>query len=461
MLCIGLMSGTSMDGVDAALLELNDDGSLFCERGDTSIHYTLETQILLKAAEYSIRKAKGDLNAARTHFCIDLTAYLQNHLACDPIKMIETLVKSLQQPVSTLNPIAGPITLDAIIQHSTQLHINSIEQLFSKTGYSPNQITVIGYHGQSVYHNPKARITRTIGDPQAMANHFKIPVVFDFRANDVAAGGQGAPFAPLYHHALAKRDTIIPVGVINCGGIANVTLIPTEDENHMMAFDTGPGNGLIDAFVRQKTFGTECMDRDGIYGKQGTINGDVLQKLFAHSLVKAGENYLLKQPPKSLDIADMMLIPELHPLNINDGCATLEHFTAHTIVDGLKRVANRITLPRRYLLCGGGWKNPVIRSAFESQLRAYFCDIDRNIDLDQTNRFDDITSHKVTSDDHTTNNIIIESVDAVGWNSTAMEAQIFAFLAARSLDGKPLSIPQTTAVPFPMTGGVCYRSLSC
>lgn len=395
MLAIGLMSGTSMDGVDAALLELDDNGAILSDLGHASLDYTSETKLLLKAMEFSVRSVKGDLALACLHFGRNTDIQL---------------------------------TLDDVIRHSTDLHIECVKQLLNKTGYHAHDISIIGYHGQTVYHSPADKITLSLGDPQYMADQLGINAIHDFRREDVAAGGQGAPFAPLYHYALTSRDNTIPIGIINCGGIANVTIIPNNNESDMIAFDTGPGNGLIDLLVRQRTNGLESMDRDGAYGRQGVVNENALAALYNMSLVKGGQSYLTKLPPKSLDIGDMQLVPEIDALHLNDACATLEMFTAKTIVDGIRLVSEKMTLPMRWVLCGGGWKNPVIRSAFEDELR-----------------------------NHLGDDVIVQTADDAGWNSQAMEAQIFAYLAVRSLEGKPLSLPNTTGVPEPLTGGALYK----
>ncbi len=408
MLAIGLMSGTSMDGVDAALLELSDEGAILADLGHATLDYTRETKLLLKAMESSVRNAKGDLTLARADFA-------------------KNVVSRWPRPQQGL--AMADVNLDDAIRQSTDLHIECVKRLLQKTGRQAHDITIIGYHGQTVYHNPTDKITLSLGHPQHMADQLGINVINDFRREDVAAGGQGAPFAPLYHHALACRDNTIPIGIINCGGIANVTIIPSENESDMIAFDTGPGNGLIDLCVRQRTNGLESMDRDGAYGRQGIVNEDALAALYNASLVKEGQNYLWQLPPKSLDIGDMQLVPETAALNINDACATLETFTATTIVDGIRLVSDRMVLPKRWVLCGGGWKNPVIRSVFEDELR-----------------------------NHLGDDVIVQTADDAGWNSQAMEAQIFAYLAVRSLQGKSLSLPNTTGVPQPLTGGTFYEA---
>ena len=421
MLAIGLMSGTSMDGIDAALLELNDDGVLLADLGHVALDYGREPKLLLKALEYSVRKTKGDLTLARAYFERDFNDYLSNHLNLKAADVINDLTRYIHDEEASL-------TLDDVVRHSTDLHIECVKELLQKTGRQAHDITIIGYHGQTVYHNAADKITLSLGDAQHMADQLSINVIHNFRREDVLAGGQGAPFAPLYHHALACRDNTIPVGIINCGGIANVTIIPSADESDMIAFDTGPGNGLIDLLVRQRTNGVESMDRDGSYGQKGVVNEDVLAALYNTSLIKDGQNYLLQLPPKALDIGDMQLVPEIAALNINDACATLEEFTAMTIVDGLTLVANKIQLPKRWVLCGGGWKNSVICNVFEDELCTLLGD-----------------------------EIIVQTADDAGWSSQAMEAQIFAYLAVRSLQGKPLSLPNTTGVSKPLTGGTFYQ----
>jgi anhydro-N-acetylmuramic acid kinase len=426
MLSIGLMSGTSMDGIDAALLGVDGDYDTIKDLGHVSLSYDAETKMLLKGAEYSIRQAKGNMVVAHHHFSTDLFTYITHEIQLpDPTKVINALMHYLYGTEQV-------IALHDVIQLSTHLHIECVKRLLVQTGCSVSQIAIIGYHGQTVYHQPSACLSISLGNPQHMANELGVTVVHDFRRQDVEAGGQGAPFAPLYHHAIAQRDRIVPVGVINCGGISNVTLIQSKDEFDLISYDSGPGNALIDLFVRKKTMGAECMDMDGAYGRKGKPHKTTLDALRAKALLKNGINYLNVPPPKALDIGDIMLIPEVMDLSINDGCATLEVFTAQTIVQSLALIQHHHTcttlLPQRWILCGGGWKNPVIKYNFEEELKIYL-------------------SGKLS----------VETADEAGWNSIAMEAQIFAYLAVRSLSRQPLSLPNTTGVSKPMPGGMHYQ----
>lgn len=381
MLSIGLMSGTSMDGIDAALLKTDGKTSI-TELGQTSCRYQPEFQSLLKTAERAVKDAQGNLEQAVQIFP----------------------------------------ELNSVIQQSTALHIQLVKQLLQQTDYKINQIDVIGYHGQTLYHSPANKITVQVGNAQTLAEQIGITVVNDFRRCDIDAGGQGAPLAPLYHQALALRDQKYPLAVVNCGGIANITLIYGTTENDVIGFDTGPGNALIDRIVQQKTFGKEKMDKEGQYGLQGKVHENLFP-LFYETITS--NNYFQRKPPKALDINDLILPNELEKLSFVDTCATLEAFTADSIVNSLRLL--NLALPKQWVLAGGGWHNPVILRELKQRLQ-----------------------QAVGAD------VQIHLADAIGWNSQALEAQIFAYLAVRSLQNLPLSLPSTTAVPEPLSGGRAY-----
>jgi len=419
MLSVGLMSGTSMDGVDAALLETDGSENHITELGQASLSYTPEFKLLLKATEYVIRRNAGNLSAAEACYAHAIQTYLKEELRLPEAHQAQQLAALRQAlPGETLS-------LNAVIQHSTRLHGELVKQLLQKTGQAKERIAVVGYHGQTFYHHPAAKISVVLGNGQALANDLGLTVVNDFRAQDVAAGGQGAPFAPLFHYALARRDQRIPAAIVNCGGIANLTLVQSSEENDLIAFDTGPGNGLIDRLVRQRTGGKESMDTDGQYGRRGRIHASVFQALWEKALVKEGQNYLAQLPPKALDQGDLKLISELDALSLEDACATLEAFTAETVVSSLDLI--QADSPPQWILAGGGWKNPVIRQQLEERLQR-----------------------------RAGKNVKVLLAEDVGWNSQALEAQIFAYLAVRSLQMQPLSLPGTTGVPYPMQGGTTY-----
>jgi anhydro-N-acetylmuramic acid kinase len=411
--CIGLMSGTSMDGIDAALIET--DGEISSNQLFTfSLEYDPEFQILLKTAEYVVRKHHGNLHMAEVNYHNDADEYLKN-INQD----IKTLALYLHQNENKA------ITLQDIINHSTLLHAEVVRLLLNKAKLKAEEIDLIGYHGQALYHKPSDGITIEVGNGQLLANKLGITVIDDFRTNDVQNGGQGAPLAPVYHQALAVRDKNFPIAVLNCGGIANITIITGEGESNLIGFDTGPGNVLIDQYVRLRTKNTEFLDKDGKHGLKGKVDDIVLKALYENSVTKNGSNYLNEIPPKSLDPGNFNLIPELDLLKFEDACATLEAFTAYAIVDSLKFI--KTDIPKRWVLAGGGWNNPVI-----------------------TGKLKEYLIKKLGED------IEIAKADQIGWDSKYMEAEIFAFLAARSLHGLPLSYPETTKTRVPTLAGQAY-----
>ncbi len=424
MLTIGLMSGTSMDGINAALLETDGSANSIKDLDHTSISYDPLFKILLKAAEYAVRTCMGDMEKAGNYYLKALEVYLVNELKFQEIN-VDKKITELSTYLYGADSASQSITLDKVIAHSTELHGMAVKKLLRKTNYKAEQIDIVGYHGQTLFHRPSEKISIIVGNGQDLAEEIGITVINDFRGRDVASGGQGAPFAPLYHQALAIRDNKIPLAVINCGGISNITLIRNDNARDLIGFDTGPGNALVDRLVRQRTHGQENMDANGKYGAQGKIDEQILKTLFEKSIIKDGQNYFSIVPPKSLDYGDMELISELEKLSLENACRTLEAFTAGTIINSLDLLNTE--LPKHWILAGGGWKNPIIRQELELQLLQKLGESAQ-----------------------------VMTADEAGWNSTAMEAQIFAYLAVRSLKNQPLSVPGTTRVPEPLSGGRAY-----
>lgn len=417
------MSGTSMDGIDVALIE-TDGQQQIKEIAHTSISYDPSFKVLLKAAEYSVQKHQGNLEEAKKHFKKDLQNYLIDKLKLQKLnlsKKTQHLSAYIHKKQKLSNALT--ITFDEVIQHSTKLHSEAVKQLLEENNLYPNKIDIIGYHGQTLFHNPTNKTIVQIGDGQRLANSTGITVVNDFRSCDVAMSGQGAPFAPLYHQALAIRDKKLPLAVVNCGGIANISLICGATEKDVLGFDTGPGNCLIDFIIRQHTRGKETMDKDGQRAQQGKVNEKILQELYDQAIIKNGKNYFLLPLPKSLDTNDIKLTKSFEKLSLEDACATLAAFTADTIVKSLH--LSKIK-PTYWVLSGGGWKNPVILNELKRRL-----------------------TQEIP-------NVKIMRADEMGWNDTAMEAQIFAYLAVRSLKKLPLSYPSTTGVKEPLSGGYVY-----
>ncbi len=351
---LGLMSGTSLDGVDAALIET--DGG---DRIETGPSMTTPYPDDLRDA---IRECLGE---------------------------------------------KGPI--EATERRLTEFHAGVVTGLLAMAGREAHEIDLIGFHGHTIFHDPAHGRTRQIGDGALLARLTGIDVVDSFRKADVAAGGQGAPLAPLYHAALAAR-LIKPLAVLNLGGVGNVTWI--GEKGRLLAFDTGPGNALIDDFVRLRT-GEPC-DRGGVLAQAGAVDDAVIAILM-------DDPYFLLPPPKSLDRDAWPAVADLvADLSDADGAATLTMFTAASVA----RAAEHFPAPvRRWLVAGGGRHNPALMAMIASCLAAP-----------------------------------AEPVEAVGWAGDALEAQAFAYLAARAVRNMPLTLPETTGVSHPLTGGRLCRS---
>ena len=356
---LGLMSGTSLDGIDAALIRT--DGRAVLETG-----------------------------AFRT-FPYDpaFRERLRGQLGCRD---------------------RGSTAALAVERELTLLHARAVKALLAE---SPCEVTVIGFHGHTLLHEPEAGRTWQIGDGALLAAETGIDVVCDFRSRDVAAGGQGAPFVPLYHAALASA-LARPLAVLNIGGVANVTWIGPGIgpgiEAELLAFDTGPGNALLDDWMLQRL--GQAFDAGGALASSGTADQAVLAALLNHP-------FFDRAPPKSLD-RDAFEPAPLAALTTADGAATLAAFTATAVA----RAAVLFPAPvRSWLVTGGGRHNAAIMAELRAQLEAP-----------------------------------VEAVEAVGWQGDALEAQAFAYLARRSLEGLPLNLPSTTGVPRPTGGGRLFRA---
>jgi anhydro-N-acetylmuramic acid kinase len=295
----------------------------------------------------------------------------------------------------------------------TAAHAEAVEAFLPANGLRAGAIAAVGFPGQTVLHAPERLLTVQLGEGRALAARLRIPVVFDLRAADVAAGGQGAPLAPVFHRALVRQlGRPLPVGVINIGGIANLTYVGQHD---LVAFDTGPGNALIDDFLRQRT--GAAYDDGGRIAAAGDVNEEVLARLASHG-------YFTRRPPKSLDREAFGIwlakIGGLAKMSTEDGAATLTAFTAVT----LGRAAMRLPRPPvSFIVAGGGARNPTLMRMITEQFAP----------------------------------AQVESADAVGWSARALEAQAFAFLAVRNQRGLPITFPDTTGAPKSMNGGVLVR----
>ncbi len=364
MMAIGLMSGTSLDGVDIALIET--DGERVAAFGPTGYRpYSEHERGLLREA--------------------------------------------LAAAVNLTQRDARPGVIGEAERVVTVAHADAVEAFAAQNGIRREDIDIVGFHGQTILHRPARRLTVQIGDAAALAKAIRIPVMHDFRAADVAAGGQGAPFVPVYHRALAQslgRDS--PTCVVNIGGVSNVTYIDGADT--LIACDTGPGNALLDDFMLRAT--GEPFDRDGSLAEQGRPDAGWIARALQHP-------FFALPPPKSLDRNDFasLALPDMAPA---DGAATLTAFTAAAIA----RIVPLLPKPpANWIVAGGGARNPIMLGMLRERVAP----------------------------------ASVEPADALGWSADAIEAQAFAYLAVRGLQGLPLSYPSTTGVPVPMTGGVIAR----
>jgi anhydro-N-acetylmuramic acid kinase len=287
----------------------------------------------------------------------------------------------------------------------TRLHAEAVEQFRER--HPQIAADLVGFHGHTILHRPTERRTWQLGDGAALARRLGVDVVGDFRSADVAAGGEGAPFAPLYHAALASALPK-PLAVLNLGGVANVTWIGETDD--ILAFDTGPGNALLDDWVRRHT--GAAADFGGALAAAGRVSE-------AHVARFLRRPYFARMPPKSLDRDDFRdAMPD--GLLLEDGAATLTEMIAAAVAAATEHFP---APAREWLVCGGGRHNLALMAAL-ARLPG----------------------------------VPVRPVEAAGWSGDALEAQAFAYLAVRSVAGLPLSLPSTTAVPRPMPGGRLFRA---
>ena len=353
---LGAISGTSMDGIDVALIR--SDGEARVETGP--------------AATFPYP---------------------------------EPVARALRAVVANPNEAEKP---QAELERAvTDAHVAAVEAFLERFAIARENVALAGLHGQTILHKPRASLTRQLCDGARAAAALKIDVVCDFRSADVAAGGEGAPLAPIYHAAMAA-GLERPLMILNWGGVGNVTWLGRKGE--IVAFDTGPANALIDDFLMRRR--GAAFDADGALAERGRVDGEARDAMMR-------DPYFDQPPPKSLDrnhFAGVAGVVET--LSDADGAATLSAFTVEATVAALRRVPEA---PARWLVGGGGRRNPFLMRRLAERL-----------------------------------GVSVEPVERIGFDGDAIEAQCFAYLALRSRRGAPLSFPATTGVPQPLTGGVFW-----
>ena len=350
---LGLMSGTSMDGIDAAVIRTDGE--------------RVELTDMALSVPY------------------------------DP-----AFREALAHVVQTRHDAGG--AMEKIL---TEKHAEIINLLLKKKELSSSDINVIGFHGHTIYHAPDQGETWQIGDGHLLANLLQTDVVYDFRTGDVEDGGQGAPLVPLYHRALLA-DVPEPVAVLNLGGVANLTYLHGDT---VIAFDTGPGNALLDDWMRAHT-GESC-DRNGEAARQGQVDAEVISTFLKH-------DYFAQNFPKSLD-RNNFSSELVQGKSVEDGAATLTAMTVEAVKQGCTLLPQ---YPTQLYVTGGGRHNATMMQQLQKRL-----------------------------------DCPVNPVEILGWNGDMLEAQAFAFLAVRTLKGLPISLPTTTGVTMSsVTGGVVCRA---
>ncbi len=364
---LGLMSGTSMDGIDVAMIEA--DGEDVVSRGPArTFSYPTEVRDILGEA---IVAARGLTDRA-----------------------------------------ARPGVLMEAERLVTERHADAIEEFLEAEGIERGSISVVGFHGQTVLHKPEIGLSVQLGDGVRLSKLIKLPVVYDMRAADMAAGGQGAPLVPVYHRALAARVPGRPLALLNIGGVANITWIGTGGD--LIAFDTGPGSALLDDWVSRCFDGAKSFDENGALAQSGRVHEDVVALFTGHS-------YFAVTPPKSLDrnSFSMDLVEGMSP---QDGAATLTAMSAEAVARALSHLP---VPPQGIVICGGGRNNATLVSMIGERA-----------------------------------GIDVVRAEAAGFDGDSVEAEAWAYLAVRSKLGLPITFPGTTGTAEPCLGGVLAKPVA-
>tara|TARA_B110000027_G_scaffold132119_1_gene157658 strand:+ start:27 stop:1154 length:1128 start_codon:yes stop_codon:yes gene_type:complete len=367
---LGLMSGTSMDGVDASIIKSNGED------------------------EYEV--------------------IFDQYFKYDD-KMYQELVDIRNKINSSKDLEINSIVLGDIEKKITIFHASVCKKIISD---NPNNIDLIGFHGQTIFHNAKEKISKQLGDASLLSGLLKKKVVYNFRENDINNGGQGAPLAPIFHRLLVNQNQIIPpVCILNIGGIANITIISSKDFNDLKSYDIGPGNCLLDEWTRKNS--NEKFDKNGELAKIGKTDQTILnQAIDSFDNIKDNNNL-------SFDVKDFDL-NFVRGLSIEDGLSTLTDFTAAIIYQSITNSINLVKgTELKILICGGGRKNLSLINSIKSKLPF---------------------------------NMKLTIIDDYKINGDFVESQAFAYLAIRSYLNKMISFPETTNVKKPCSGGVLIEN---
>jgi len=367
---LGLMSGTSMDGVDASLIK--SDG-------------------LSKYNTISNKYFEYDKNLYQ-----NLTNIRDKISNSKDLEILSNDLKSIEKEI-------------------TLFHAKVVNEITKESTFD---IDFIGFHGQTIFHNADEKISRQLGDGKLLSQLAKKTVVYNFRENDLNNGGEGAPLSPIFHQLIVKENKIdLPVCVLNIGGIANITAIGSNEPKDLKSYDIGPGNCLIDEWIRKKT--KKKYDDNGQTAKTGKTSEIILNQALDN--FNNGKN----KDNLSFDTKDFDL-NFVRGLSLEDGAATLTDFSGRIVGAALFSLLSRVSDKLwKVLVCGGGRKNTTLMNRIKKR---------------------------------TLKNLVIQSIDDYGIDGDFVESQAFAYLAVRSYLKLPISFPQTTGCSNPCTGGVVIKN---
>ena len=367
---LGLMSGTSMDGIDASIIRSD---------GENEYESTFDEFFEYDQALYNdLVNLRNKINSA------------------NDIIVNSELVSEIERKI-------------------TLYHAEICNKIINKSDY---EVDLIGFHGQTIFHDASQKISKQLGDGSLLSSLLKKDVIYNFRANDIANGGQGAPLAPIFHNLIINKNRIeLPVFILNIGGIANITIITSNKNDDLISYDIGPGNCLLDEWVRKHT--SYRYDLNGKAASIGKIDEIILNQ--------ATENFenINKNKNLSFDIKDFDL-SFVRGLSYEDGLSTLTKFTSEIICDSIiKNIKKDKTNKINLLVCGGGRKNLTLIENIRNKLP---------------------------------NNINLDLIDNYNINGDFIESQAFAYLAIRSLLKKEISFVKTTNVKKSCTGGILVKN---
>lgn len=361
------------------------------------------------------------------------------------------LREHIKQYAATEDALNDPLFVQTVESY-TRLAAEAVNHLVEISGLERTQIAALGFHGQTCDHFPPSiagngqPYTLQVGDARLLADLTGIPVIYDFRSDDIMNGGEGAPLAPLHNFHIAQMMAGRGHGAVafcNGGNTGNIALITrTQDSEHpqVAGWDIGPFNHLADLLMRE--YKKLPFDKDGQFGAEGTVRPDLLSRLFNQAAVTGeGENFYHQLPPKSSDPHWYKLVYD-ESYSFADNLRTVEYLSAYSYVYNLRYVHPQLMLPSLYLLFGGGWKNPLVRQDFENLLHR---------------QGEVLPEHRMIFADifaRLPDNPTVDFAGAFGFSGEYMEARIFADMAYCKIINQPFSLPSTTGCRIPTVGGV-------